>query len=258
VSGWRLFALTTAATVVLAAALAAPLARADGDPASDVLLSQDVFLPQSQTTPPALAGRLDALTREADQAGSPIKVALIAAPTDLGSVSTLYGQPDKYARFLSLEIQFVTDASVLIVMPQGIGFARAGKSIPSNHLTGVAVERGPQGLARTAITAISRLEPNLTPGPASTPHVNVQPPQPVSNPPPPSSRAAPADASGNAFRAPTRPSDSFARVVVDRFETGASHPIVWAALGITLALVGLAAAGVYLATTRTTRRTPRR
>ncbi len=257
-SGWRLLALATVSTALFAATLVAPVARADGDPASDVLLSQDVFLPQGQTTPAELADRLNTLTREAGQAGSPIKVALIAAPTDLGSVSTLYGQPDKYARFLSLEIEFVTKAPVLVVMPQGIGFARAGESIPGNHLAGVTVGSGPQALAQTAIAAISRLEPNLKPAPTPKPHGNVQPPPPpVSNPPAPT-QAAPVPGNGSALHGQTQPSDSFAQVIADRFETGASKPIVWASLGITLALVGFGAFGVYLATTWRTRRRPRR
>jgi hypothetical protein len=259
VSGWRLLALTTVSTALLAATLVAPVARADGDPASDVLLSQDVFLPQGQTTPAELADRLNTLTREAGQAGNPIKVALIAAPTDLGSVSTLYGQPEKYARFLSLEIEFVTKAPVLVVMPQGIGFARAGKSIPTNHLAGVTVGSGPQALAQTAIAAISRLEPNLQPAPPPKSHVNVQPspPPPVSNPPAPT-QAAPVPENGSALHGATQPSDSLAEVIADRFETGAGNPIVWAALAITVALVGFGAFGAYLATTWTTRRRPRR
>jgi hypothetical protein len=256
VSGWRLLALTTASTAVLAASLFAQPAFADGDPASDVLVGQDVFLPLGQTTTSKQVAQLTTLAREADRAGNPLKIALIAAPTDLGSVSALYGQPDKYARFLSLELEFVTKAPVLIVMAQGIGFARAGKTIPSNRLIGLRVPSGPEGLVQTAITAINRLEPHLKPAPATPPpRVPIRPPANHAS----VSRQAPsANQSGNAITGTGRPSDSLGQVIADRFATGARDPVVWAALGITLAIVGLAAAGVYLTVEWTMRRGPRR
>ncbi len=259
-SGWRLLALTTASTVLLAAGLCAQPALADGDPASDVLLSQNVFLPEGQTTPATLVSRLDALTRAADRAGGrPIKVALIAAPTDLGSVTALWGQPTKYARFLSLELEFVTRAPVLIVMPQGIGYARAGKTIPPRRLTGLTVGIGPAGLAETAITSINRLDPHLKPAPVPKPRQRVQLPPPPARHVQPPPQAAPANPGASAAAGPRgSSSDSLPEVIASRFETGAEKPVVWLALGIAIAFVGLGIVGVYLLSDGAARRGPRR
>ena len=92
-----------ASLALVASAVAAQCAFADGDPASDVLVSQDGFLPQ--TVPASLANDLAGLARQARTLGSPLKIALISAPTDLGSITSLYGRPIAYARFLSIELQ---------------------------------------------------------------------------------------------------------------------------------------------------------
>lgn len=252
--GWRL-ALTIVSSLVLAAGLHAPAALADGDPASDVLVSQDVFLPQSETTPSQLAEQLNALARQADQAGQTLKIALIATPTDLGSVNSLYGQPANYARYLSLELEFVTKAPVLIVMPQGVGFARAGKTIRAQQLAGLSTQTRPNGLAETAITAIKRLDPHLEPALPPKPRMPARPP---TKPQPAQPGASPSVETSNAQTGRGAPSDSFGQVIADRFETGARKPIVWAALAVTLALVALGGAGIYLASEWATRRRPRR
>src|SRR6478736_2733990 len=83
------------------------VARADADPASDTLYTGRVFLPLSARVTPRLAKELDAVTLEAEHAGRPVRVALIAAPTDLGGVPQVFGKPTTYARFLAAELQFV-------------------------------------------------------------------------------------------------------------------------------------------------------
>ena len=85
-------------------------ARADGDPASDVLLGQDVFLPYSPVSP-AVQQRLYAVAA-ARRAGYPIKIALIGAATDLGVVPSLFGKPAGYAQFLSAELAGVVAGAV--------------------------------------------------------------------------------------------------------------------------------------------------
>src|SRR5438045_1875018 len=96
-----LLAVAVAAAVALAAAPGAP---ADGDPASDILLSQDVFLPYSPPTSQGVAQALVELTKRAHKAGWPVKVAIIATPQDLGAASSLYANPQGYANFLASEI----------------------------------------------------------------------------------------------------------------------------------------------------------
>ena len=51
------------------------------------------------------------MTAKAKAEGFPVKVALIAAPTDLGVIPDLFGKPQPYAQFLDQEISF-TPASV--------------------------------------------------------------------------------------------------------------------------------------------------
>ena len=95
-------ALLLAATV-----LALPgVAAADGDPASDTLLGENVFYPYSPPVARAVKLELDRQTAAAKRAGFPIKVALIGAPTDLGAVPSLFGKPQAYAKFLDQEISF--------------------------------------------------------------------------------------------------------------------------------------------------------
>ena len=99
----------TLLTVLAAIATGAvsPAARADGDPASDVLAQQNLFLPQDAGVPARQQTQIATLLQEAAHAGYPIRVALIASPTDLGSVTALWQQPQSYAKFLGQELALV-------------------------------------------------------------------------------------------------------------------------------------------------------
>jgi hypothetical protein len=101
-----------------------PVARGDGDPASDVLLSQSLFLPQDAGVPPSEQAQLGSLLAAADRAGYNLRVALIAGPADLGSVTALWRQPRNYARFLGQELSLNYTGALLVVMPSGYGFYR--------------------------------------------------------------------------------------------------------------------------------------
>jgi hypothetical protein len=115
----------------LVAALAAPAATlADGDPASDFLITQKVFLPYGQTPDAGAVEELQAIVREANARGFKIRVAVIAQPSDLGTVFSLFKQPERYARFLGQELVFVYRGGLLIAMPNGYGFARGGAADP--------------------------------------------------------------------------------------------------------------------------------
>jgi hypothetical protein len=140
----------------LGAAVVPGSARADGDPASDVLLGQDVFLPYSPVAP-AVQQRLYAVTAAARRAGYPLKVALISATTDLGVVPSLFGKPSSYAQFLSAELAGVVPGPVLVVMPSGFGLAVQGKPRATTPLTGLPIGAGPDGLGTAAVTATERL-----------------------------------------------------------------------------------------------------
>jgi hypothetical protein len=110
-----------------ALAVAASGARADGDPASDVLYTSHVFLPY----PPPSANVADALQRQVEAVwaskSSRLKVAVIANPSDLGAVPSLFNKPSEYATFLGQELGFVYAGPLLIVMPAGFGIYDAGR-----------------------------------------------------------------------------------------------------------------------------------
>jgi hypothetical protein len=147
--------------IVVAVALLAPAAaRADGDPASDVLLTQDVFLTYSVGVPQQQARELRAVVAAARKAGVRVRVALIATPADLGAVPVLFGQPKRYAQFLGSEIRFVYPGRLLVVMPAGYGVSRAGSLIPREQGALDKLSKpaaGGAGLAEAADTAIRRL-----------------------------------------------------------------------------------------------------
>jgi hypothetical protein len=143
---------------MLALALAfSGVARANGDPASDVLYVDDVFLPLSAQVTPELAQELLDVTRTAREAGKPMKVALIASVTDLGLEPSYFGKPTAYARFLGGELQFLYQGKLLIVMPQGAGLSRAGRLVAEAAVVNAAIGPGVDGLARTAMNLVREL-----------------------------------------------------------------------------------------------------
>jgi hypothetical protein len=117
----RLLALTLAAVL---AGTAAGTARADGDPASDVLLSDNVFLSFQSPYGSAEGRALEALAKQAKEQGFPMRVAVITQLADMGSVGGLYGKAQRYADFLASEIRFVYRGTLVIAMngkPGGFG-----------------------------------------------------------------------------------------------------------------------------------------
>jgi hypothetical protein len=146
------------ATCILVAMLAPGTAGADGDPASDILLGENVFYPYSPPVSAALQQTLNAETAAASRAHFPIKVALIASPVDLGAVPNLFGQPQKYADFLDQEIAFQGKRPLLVVMPSGYGVH--GLSRPATTAAASLTKptgRNSNDLARAAITAVPKL-----------------------------------------------------------------------------------------------------
>ena len=143
---------------LLATALAPAMACADGDPASDVLLGQNVFYPYTPAVSRAIQKTLDAETAAASQAKFPIKVALIASPVDLGVIPDLFGKPQKYADFLDQEISFQTKQPLLVVMPAGYG-VQGIHGPAKSAVTSLRKPAGPttNALAQAAIIAVAKL-----------------------------------------------------------------------------------------------------
>jgi hypothetical protein len=145
---------------MLGTALAPPSARADGDPASDYLLVQSVFLPFNTKPDPDAVRRLSTIVREAGAVGFKIKVALIASRFDLGAVPQLYLKPQPYSQFLGQEIAFVYRSRLLVVMPNGFGYAIRGARAPAARraLAGLAPPgRDATKLVKAATVAVQRL-----------------------------------------------------------------------------------------------------
>lgn len=117
-----------AAIIALLALLVIPVARADGDPASDILFGDNVFLSLVSPQTDAKGKELERLTAAAAKKGFVLKVAVIKAPTDLGAIPQLYGQPAKYAKFLRMELTWGGFKGTLTVVMNGDpgGVAAAG------------------------------------------------------------------------------------------------------------------------------------
>jgi hypothetical protein len=124
-----------ARSVALVAALlllAVPsVARANGDPASDYLLVQSVFLPFNAKVDPAAAKELADTIRAADEKGFKVKVAVVGSRYDLGTAFSLYNKAQRYAQFLGLELSFQFHDHLIVVMPNGYGVSIDGKSDPA-------------------------------------------------------------------------------------------------------------------------------
>ncbi len=138
--------------------LPAAMALADGDPASDVLLGENVFYPYTPPVSASLQKALNAQTAAASRARFPIKVALIASPIDLGVIPDLFGKPQQYADFLDQEISFQAKQPLLVVMPAGYGVQ--GISAPAKLAAAklpLPAGKTSDDLATAAIAAVGKL-----------------------------------------------------------------------------------------------------
>ena len=151
-----------AVAVIAAFALTgAPAAVADGDPASDYLISQNVFFSFTQL-PASSKSELTRVVGEANRRGYTVRVALIGNRFDLGSVPVFWRKPQTYAKFLSQELVGPAPYTnrVLVVMPNGYGLSRSGKELPAERraLDGVSsAHTSREDLAAAGTRAVRRL-----------------------------------------------------------------------------------------------------
>jgi len=147
------------AAVAVVAALAPSVARADGDPASDTLITEQVFYPYYSNTPKPAVKQLQETVAAANKQGYTIRVAVITSPYDLGSVSALWQKPQPYARFLSLELAFAYKDRLLVVSPNGYGYVDRTKPAPKTLavVKQVPIGKGTEGLLLTADKAVRAL-----------------------------------------------------------------------------------------------------
>jgi hypothetical protein len=148
------------AVLLAALALLVPgAARANGDPASDVLLTDQVFLPFEAPISDSAKKDLRDTVSEANKKGFKIRVALIAFTSDLGTATALWGHPQDYSKFLAKEIAFVTTDPLLVSMPAGFGFYDQGRPVASEQQVLAKVKRGrvPTELAESTTAAVRAL-----------------------------------------------------------------------------------------------------
>jgi hypothetical protein len=152
-----LVALITASIAIALGSFPAA-AAADGDPASDVLATQTVFLPQDSGATAKQQAELGAIEGAAQKSGYQIRVAIIATPSDLGSVGALWRQPQNYAQFLGQELSLVYRGTLLVVMPSGFGLYEGGHPLGRGE-SALAALRAPGGadIVDSTLTAIQRL-----------------------------------------------------------------------------------------------------
>ena len=147
--------------VTLAAGLGARVARADGDPASDYLIGQKVFLSYDAKIPKASQQKLLAAVESANAQGFRVKVALIWTSYDLGAVPQLFRKPRYYARFLDTEDSYwlKTTTRLIVVMPNGLGFAqwKHDPSAGNRALSTIKVTPTPAGMTEAATAAVVKL-----------------------------------------------------------------------------------------------------
>ena len=143
----------------VAALVAVPAARANGDPASDELIVNQVYI--GMAVPLSNSNR-DALTKTvaaANERGYPIRVALIPFASELGTAVSLWRHPRDYAKFLGSELAFVYTKPLLIAMPSGFGFYHGRKPIAKEELVLARVRPGktPNALAQSTVLAVRKL-----------------------------------------------------------------------------------------------------
>jgi hypothetical protein len=149
-----LAALTSACALVCAVP---QTVRADGDPASDVLLVQDVFYPYQPKVSPSLEKALEQTLKAVARAGGTRwKVAIIGASAELGLVPQFWGHPQAYAGFLDREISFNGPQALVTVMPAGLGVVPAADA-PALAAVRVDAQHGSDGLTRSAVLAVLAL-----------------------------------------------------------------------------------------------------
>jgi hypothetical protein len=111
--------LAIAATVLACSLVCASGARADGDPAGDVLAQQPVFYGSALDLKSKEAAQLWQLVADAKAAGYELRVAALSVQQDLGAIDYMWDDPINYSEFLAAELAYVYRRRTLVAMPSG-------------------------------------------------------------------------------------------------------------------------------------------
>lgn len=151
------------ALVGFAAVLLPAGARADGDPGSDELQAQNLYVGADSGINVAQQVSLSRLLMATKVAGGPVRVAIISHRDDLGADTYFWGEsPRAYASFLGTELSEVYLGRLLIVTPGGYGVHWQGHPIsaalgPLSRLPVPGSSR-PAALVAAAVVAIRALD----------------------------------------------------------------------------------------------------
>jgi hypothetical protein len=172
----RAAAVVSAALGITVGAVTAAVANID--PASDVLLQQDTFMTYTPVCTEVKAA-LKASTKNARASGYPIKVAVIAASSDLGGAPEYFDHPSSYAKFLGSELatasspssRKVADLHLLVVMPAGLDlFQGTPAATEAARRISTPQHFDANALARIAVDAVPKI---ATAGGHPTPAVKI-------------------------------------------------------------------------------------
>jgi len=143
----------------LAALLGVPGAAANGDPASDVLITQQVFIPFAAPISKSAEEELTKTIEAANERGYTIRVAVIVFSGDLGTAVSLWRHPQAYSKFLGSELAFVYTNRLLISMPAGFGIYRGRRPVAKEQrvLARVRARRTPTELTESTTAAVRAL-----------------------------------------------------------------------------------------------------
>ena len=136
-----------------------PAAQANGDPASDDLITMQVSIPPEAPISVSAEQELLKTVAAANERGYKIRVAVIPFSNDLGTADSLWRHPQSYSKFLGSELTFVYRNRLLISMPSGYGFSRGRKPTAKEQrvLARVPVGKTPTALTRSTTQAVRRL-----------------------------------------------------------------------------------------------------
>jgi hypothetical protein len=145
---------------VLGVALPQSAALADGDPASDVLISSTVYTPVAQKISAPVLQQLQSTIVQATKGGFEVRVALILDRTDLGAVPQLFEHPVQYVKLLSAELYYAWKGPLIAVQPSGIGVQNIKPLAPAQDVADTIAITNPStadGLAQAATATIRKL-----------------------------------------------------------------------------------------------------
>jgi hypothetical protein len=133
---------------------AGPPARANGDPASDILLARDVFVPYDAPPSTGVARALLELTRRTRADGWPVEVAIVTSRKDLGTWAAVFNRPAQYADILAQELR---GPRLLVVMPAGFGTQHTSDEA-NRALAGLRpIQDDGDRMGRLTLTAVARM-----------------------------------------------------------------------------------------------------